>query len=180
MSDAQQTVEATRASLAELAGKYLTFRLSKEEYGLEILKVREIIGLMDITQVPRTPPYVRGVINLRGKIIPVVELRVKFGMDSTKDTELTCIIVVDVPRDGMVVQMGILVDTVSEVLDIVADEIEPAPSLGAEVDTSFILGIAKRKGEVRILLNIEQVLSTTELVKVAQIAESVPAPAEAA
>lgn len=157
--------EATNEAATQLAGKYLTFVLGGEEYGLEILKVREIIGLMDITTVPRTPSYVRGVINLRGKIIPVVDLRVKFGMESVEMTEETCIIVVEVVRDGKSVEMGILVDKVSEVLDIVEEEIEEAPSFGSGFDTDFILGMAKTKNSVKILLNIDAVLSGEEILE---------------
>ena len=149
--------------MTDMAGKYLTFQLSTEEYGIEILKVREIIGLMPITIVPRTPKYIRGVINLRGKIIPVIDLRVKFGMVPAKDTELTCIIVVDSHKNHELIQMGILVDTVSEVLDINEKEIEPPPSFGATVDSGFILGMAKVKQDVKILLNIEDVLNKDEL-----------------
>ncbi len=152
-----------RAGVAGRGGKYLTFRLADEEYGVEILKVREIIGLMEITKVPRTPHFVRGVINLRGKVIPVVDLRAKFGLEHAEDTEETCIIVVEVDRENSSVQMGILVDTVSEVLDIEGEEIEETPSFGMDVDTKFILGMAKAKGSVKILLNIEEVLTTGEL-----------------
>jgi purine-binding chemotaxis protein CheW len=148
-----------------MAGKYLTFKLGGEEYGLEILKVREIIGLMDITIVPRTPAYVRGVINLRGKIIPVVELRVKFGMESIENTEETCIIVVEVVRHEKGVEMGILVDKVSEVLDINDSEIEDAPSFGAGDESNFIMGMANAKDSVKILLNIDAVLSGEEIVE---------------
>ena len=154
---------AAPADFDTLAGKYLTFRLINEEYGLEILKVREIIGLMTITPVPRAPEFIRGVINLRGKIIPVVNLRKKFGMSSTDDTDETCIIVVDVTAGGESVDMGILVDSVSEVLDIDGGDIGPAPSFGDSLDTSFILGMAKRDGAVTILLAIEKVLTGGEL-----------------
>ncbi len=145
------------------AGKYLTFRLEGEEYGLEILKVREIMGLMEITKVPRTPHYVRGVINLRGRVIPVVDLRAKFDMDATEDTNETCIIVVDVRSQDGAVSMGIKVDAVSEVLDIKEEEIEDTPSFGSGIDTRFILGIGKIKGDVKILLDIDQVLTEGDL-----------------
>jgi len=135
-------------------GKYLTFRLAEEEYGLEILKVREIIGIMDITAVPQMPAHVKGVINLRGKVIPVVDLRLKFGMEPAEYTDATCIIVVDVGN-----LIGIIVDTVQEVLDIEADQIDPPPPLGASVDTTFILGMGKVKDEVKILLDIDRVLN---------------------
>ncbi|MFH0879154.1 MAG: chemotaxis protein CheW [Lentisphaerota bacterium] len=146
-----------------LAGKYLTFKISAEDYGLEILKVQEIIKMMDITKVPRTPEFVRGVINLRGKVIPVVDLRLKFAMDAIEATEKTCIIVVQVARRDSKVTMGIIVDEVSEVLDISDQEIEPAPSFGTNVDTQFILGMAKAKGTVKILLDIDRVLSAGEV-----------------
>ncbi len=149
------------------AGKYLTFELADEAYGIEILKVREIIGMMDITQVPRMPAHVRGVINLRGKVIPVIDLRLKFDMPSTEQTAETCIIVVDV----MGQMMGLQVDKVSEVLDIVGNEIEDAPMINASVDNSFILGMGKAKGRVNILLNIDKVLSFDDGVVAAQLNE---------
>lgn len=141
--------------------KYLTFKLAEEEYGVEILKVREIIGIMNITAVPQMPHYMKGVINLRGKVIPVVDLRMKFGLDEIEHTEQTCIIVVDVGNE-----IGILVDTVSEVLDIVGDNIEPPPSMGGAVDTSFILGMGKVADKVKILLDIDNVLSTHEMIDI--------------
>jgi purine-binding chemotaxis protein CheW len=148
------------------AGKYLTFGLGVEEYGLEILKVREIIGLMSITGVPRTPEYVKGVINLRGKVIPVIDLRLKFHMPEIDHTEETCIIVVDV--GGL--EVGIIVDRVSEVLDIVADDIEDPPSLGTEVNTEFILGMGKANGRVTMLLDIHHVLASESIPQWDQIA----------
>ncbi len=151
--------------LAEKGGKYLTFRLQGEEYGLEILKVREIIGLMDITSVPQTPEYVAGVINLRGKVIPVVDLRLKFGMPHEEFTEETCVIVVDVASQEGETLVGIVVDAVSEVLDIDTAEIEPAPDFGRSVDTAFILGMGKVKGSVKMLLDIDKVLSVDEIVQ---------------
>jgi purine-binding chemotaxis protein CheW len=148
--------------------KYLTFNLSGEQYGLEILKVKEIIGLMEITRVPRIPDFVRGVINLRGKVIPIIDLRKKFEMESTEDTEHTCIIVVDIMQDNVSLQMGIVVDSVSEVLDISDDAIEETPTFGTSTSTVFIKGIAKTKGGVKILLNIEEVLTINELQSLAE------------
>ncbi len=139
--------------------KYLTFTLGDEEYGLEILKVREIIGLMEITNVPRMPNFVRGVINLRGKVIPVIDLRQKFGMERADDTKETCIIVVDL--DGLL--MGIVVDKVSEVLDIQEQDIEETPTFGVSVDTEFIMGIGKAKGKIVIVLDIRRVLTAEEI-----------------
>jgi purine-binding chemotaxis protein CheW len=141
-------------------GKFLTFFLAGEEHGIEILKVHEIIGMMPITRVPRTPQYIRGVINLRGKVIPIVDLRLKFGMESKGQTTETCIIVVRLQG----VEVGIVVDKVSEVLSIAGGDIEDAPSFGAEVNTDYILGIGKSQGKVKILLDIDRVLSNTELV----------------
>jgi purine-binding chemotaxis protein CheW len=137
------------------AGKYLTFVLANEEYGVEILKVREIIGLMDITRVPGMPEHVLGVINLRGKVIPVVDLRRKFDMPAMEYTSETCIIVVSVHNN----LTGVVVDRVSEVLDIHSEEIEDAPTVGAEATNDYILGMAKTKGGVKILLAIDAVLS---------------------
>lgn len=158
---------ASATSLGEtLAGKYLTFQLGAEEYGLAILKVREIIGLLDITAVPRTPEFVRGVINLRGKVIAVVDLRAKFGMPSVEDTDQTCIIVVDAQAGDRVMQMGVLVDRVSEVRDIDAGSIEPPPAFGLAIDTSFILGMGKVSERVLMLLDVDKVLSVSELLAV--------------
>jgi purine-binding chemotaxis protein CheW len=156
-----ETIQGTRA--AAQGGKYLTFNLAAEEYGLEILKVREIIGIMDITCIPQMPSYIKGVINLRGKVIPVMDLRVKFGLEPAEYTEQTCVVVVDV---GSLV--GVIVDTVQEVLDIDASQIDPPPPLGASVDTSFILGMGKVKDDVKILLDIDKVLSSEELASALQ------------
>ncbi len=146
-------------------GKYLTFKLAEEEYGVEILKVREIIGLLAITAVPCMPVCMKGVINLRGKVIPVIDLRLKFGLPEAEHTDQTCIIVVDVGKE-----IGIIVDTVSEVLDIAGEEIEPPPSMSADVDTSFILGMGKVGEEVKILLDIDKVLSSDDIVSVSAAA----------
>jgi len=144
----------------EIGGKFLTFFLEDEEYGIEILKVQEIIGMMSVTPVPRTPSFVRGVINLRGNVMPIIDLRLKFGMPAIAQTEETCIIVVRAQG----VEMGIIVDKVSEVLDIATEEIDPVPSFGATVDTAYILGIGKAAGNVKLLLHIDKVLSTDEVV----------------
>jgi len=144
-------------------GKHLTFKLADEEYGLEILKVQEIIGMMNVTRVPRTPAFIRGVINLRGKVIPVVDLRLKFGMDSQDDTDKTCIIVVQVMRGGAKVTIGIIVDEVSEVLDIELEQIEETPSFGTSVDADFVMGMGKIGDKVVMLLDVERVLTAGEL-----------------
>tara|TARA_Y100000294_G_scaffold121979_1_gene113429 strand:+ start:78 stop:578 length:501 start_codon:yes stop_codon:yes gene_type:complete len=150
--------------IKNVEGKYLTFFLSNEEYGLEILKVREIISVMEITSVPQTPDFIKGVINLRGKVIPVVDLRLKFGMPETEYTKETCTIVVDV--QGL--QMGIVVDTVSEVLDIAESDIEPPPAFGSTIKTDFILGMGKVKEEIKILLSIDKILSAEEFATIAK------------
>ena len=146
------------------AGKYLTFALGHEEYGLEILKVREIIGCMEITAIPRTPAHVKGVINLRGQVIAVVDLRAKFGMDSIDKTEQTCIIVVEIRQGARKLSTGIIVDHVSEVLDIAAEKIEDTPSFDSRKDTDFILGMGKIGKNVKILLDIDRVLGNDALI----------------
>ncbi len=151
-----------------VAGKHLTFHLGEELYGIEILKVQEIIGMMNVTRVPRTPDFVRGVINLRGKVIPVVDLRLKFGMETVLDTERTCIIVVQVAGAESRVTMGVIVDEVSEVLEIQSGQIEPAPSFGATIDTTFIRAMGKVGQKVVILLDVDRVLSTRELSAIEQ------------
>ena len=148
---------------AAQAGKYLTFSLAQEEYGLEILKVREINGYMDITAVPQTPQHVKGVINLRGQVIPVVDLRAKFGIETTEVTDQTCIIVVEISQKDLTFSTGIVVDRVQEVLDIAAEAIEKAPEFGSSVDTDFILGMGKIGESVKILLDIDAVLGSDSL-----------------
>ena len=152
------------------AGKYLTFCLGNEVYGLEILKVQELIGMMRVTRVPRTPAFVRGVINLRGKVFPVMDLRKKFGFESIEDTAKTCIIVVQVMRDGRALAMGVVVDEVREVLNIKAEQIEPPPEFGSAVDTSFILGMGKKDDSVVILLDVNKVLTGGEVAVLEQTA----------
>ncbi len=153
----------TQEALTELAGKYLTFHLGEEGYGLEILKVQEIIGMQDITKIPRAPDYVKGVINLRGKVTPVVDLRLKFGMPEQEVSRKTCIILTQVQGGESSLIIGIVVDEVSEVMEISEDQIEPAPAFGTHVDTNFILGMAKSDSAVKILLDIDKVLSTDEV-----------------
>ena len=147
----------------ERAGKYLTFHLGTEEFGVQVLKVREIMGLQEITTVPQTPNWMKGVINLRGKVIPVIDLRQKFGMPSVPYNGRTCIIVAQVHTEGDDILMGLVVDAVAEVVSIVASEIEDAPSFGGNVPTPYILGMAKQKGKVKILLDIDQALNNSEL-----------------
>ncbi len=143
-----------------LAGKYLTFALGAEEYGVPVLKVREIIKIMDVTAVPQVPAHVRGVINLRGKVIPVVDLRLRFGLGWQDYTERTCIVVMEVALGTMNVMMGVIVDAVSEVLSIAAQEIEDTPEFGGQVETDYLRGVAKVKGRVKILLDLDRVLGS--------------------
>jgi purine-binding chemotaxis protein CheW len=143
------------------AGKYLTFKLGKEEFGIQVLSVREIMGVQDITVVPGMPPHLKGVINLRGRIIPVVDLRLKFGLSSHPFTPATCIIVVQVMQEGEAAMIGVIVDCVAEVLNLPESDIEDSPDFGA--GPSFVLGIAKCRGSVKILLNIEDALTIPEL-----------------
>jgi len=147
-----------------LAGKYMSFKLASEEYGLEILKVKEIIGLMDITSVPKTDSFIKGVINLRGKVIPVIDLRLKFQMDEVEPTEQTVIIVVQILVDDDELTMGVIVDEVLEVLNVQADQIEPPPKFGtSSIDNDFILGVGKAEKRVIFLLDISKVLNTEEI-----------------
>lgn len=152
--------DASAEMLQRLAGKYMTFKLAEEEYGIEILKVRDVIALMEITRVPRTKEYMRGVINLRGKVIPVVDLRMKFGMGRTEATDQTVIIVVQTEVEGHELNMGVLVDEVLEVLNVAEKNIEPRPDFGvSSSDMSFIMGIGKAAGRVIFLLDIGKVLT---------------------
>jgi purine-binding chemotaxis protein CheW len=149
--------------MEEREGKYLTFTLADEEYGIGILKIKEIIGMMPITTVPQTPEFVKGVINLRGKVIPVIDLRLRFGMESIDYTERTCIIVVEIEGSVGTVQIGIVVDSVSEVLNIKGEDIEDTPTFGTKLDTNYIFGMAKMEGGVKILLDIDRVLNSKEI-----------------
>lgn len=145
-------------------GKHLTFSLGKEEYGLPILKVKEIIGMMEITHVPQTPDFIKGVVNLRGKIIPIMDLRLKLAMQEREYNERTCIIVVEVKINDAKRLMGIVVDTVSEVINIQQNDIEPPPEYQTKVDKGFLTGMGKIKGKVVMLLNIEQIVNCNEMV----------------
>lgn len=169
MQDRSKEDGNAQGGLAELAGKYLTFKLDAEEFGLEILKVQEIIKMMDVTRVPRTPDFVRGVVNLRGKVIPVIDLRRKFDMESREETEKTCIIVVTVKRETGSVVMGIIVDEVSEVLDVAGESIEPPPEFGGSLDTTFILGMGKVGDRVVTLMDIDKVLSNQDIAAVTSV-----------
>jgi purine-binding chemotaxis protein CheW len=157
------TNELNGAKADPRAGKYLVFHLGEEEYGIQVQKVREIMGVQDITQVPQTPPHVKGVINLRGKVIPVVDLRLKFRMPAKEYTHRTCIIVVQVSGGRGTMPTGIVVDGVAEVLQVAGSDVEDTPEFGKEVDVPYVMGLAKLKGKVKILLDIDLVMSARDL-----------------
>ena len=163
MTKHTETIDQAVKAMADREGKYLTFALADEEYGISILKIREIIGIMPITSVPRTPEFVKGVINLRGKVIPIIDLRLRFGMEPMEYTDRTCIIVVEINAQDITIQIGAIVDTVSEVLNIKAEDIEDTPAFGASLDTEYILGMAKVSVGVKILLDIDRVLNNEEI-----------------
>ena len=146
--------------------QYLTFRLGEEVFALDVAKVREVLDLTPVTRIPRTPEFMRGVINLRGSVVPVVDLRTSFGMPVSENTVNTCIIVVEVFLDNEVVVIGALADQVEEVIDIEPDQIEPAPKIGTQVRTEFIHGMGKRDSRFLMILNIDQVFSSEELTSV--------------
>ena len=170
MAELADKMDQAVKAMADREGKYLTFTLANEEYGIGILKIKEIIGMMPITTVPRTPEFVKGVINLRGKVIPVVDLRLRFGMEAIDYTERTCIIVVEVAAQSGTVMIGIVVDSVSEVLNIKGDDIENTPTFGTKLNTDYIQGMAKMDGGVKILLDIDQILSAQEVILLEQAA----------
>ncbi len=163
MGKSEEIMDQAVKVMADREGKYLTFTMANEEYGIGILKIKEIIGMMPITTVPRTPEFVKGVINLRGKVIPVMDLRLRFEMEAIDYTERTCIIVVEIEASGGTVQIGIVVDAVSEVLNIKGEAIEDTPTFGTKFNTDYILGMAKMEGGVKILLDIDRVLSSEEI-----------------
>ena len=167
MRETTASSESASGGVRARDGKYLTFALAQEEYGLEILKVREIIGYIEVTAIPQMPSDIKGVINLRGRVIPVVDLRTRFGMEVAEVTEQTCIIVVEIAQGERVFDTGIVVDRVQEVLDIAGASIEEAPSFGARVQTDFILGMGKIGKTVKILLDIDRVLGDMELASLA-------------
>jgi len=159
MTQGIEAMDKAVKGMLDREGKYLTFTLDKEEYGIGILKIKEIIGMMPITTVPQTPVFIKGVINLRGKVIPVIDLRLKFGMNAFNYTERTCIVVVEMTGESETILVGIVVDSVSEVLNISGKDIEDTPTFGVKLDTNYILGMAKMEGGVKILLDINKVLN---------------------
>ena len=170
MTKSAEKMDNLEESAVSLAGKYLTFTLSQEEYGIGILKIREIIGMMHVTTVPNTPEFVKGVINLRGKVIPVLDLRLRFGMERMEYTVRTCIIVVEIVTASGQVILGIVVDSVSEVLNIKGEEIEQTPDFGTKLSTDYILGMAKIGNSVKMLLDIDRVLGAQDLAELREAA----------
>lgn len=162
------STNALSTAVSKTANKYLTVTLDNESYGMAVLKVREIIRLQKITPVPQMPSYVKGVINLRGRVIPIVDLRLKFGLKA-EIAERTCIVVVQVSMSaGQSVQMGLIVDSVEEVVTLSQDEIEPTPEFGAKIDTTYLLGMAKVKGQVKTLLDIDRVVAPEAVERIAK------------
>lgn len=153
------------------AVKFLSFRLGSEEFGIEILRVVEIIAIMQVTEVPRMPEFIRGVINLRGKIIPVFDLRLKFGMPMKAYNERTCIILAQMEHEGALIATGIIVDEVSEVLPINREAWEDTPVFGAGIDARFLLGVGKIDERVILLLDVDRILTQTEIGLVSQVSE---------
>lgn len=151
------------ATNTEAAAQYLTFTLDEELFALDIAKVREVLEFVGVTKVPRTPEFMRGVINLRGNVVPVVDLRLKFGMSRTEKSVSTCVIITDVEVDGETTVLGALADSVQEVLDLEPSQIDPPPRIGTRLDTGFIRGMGKRDDQFLILLDIDRVFSAQEL-----------------
>lgn len=152
-----------------LSGKFLTFALSRERYGIDILKVQEIIGVIGITKVPRCPDFLKGVLNLRGRIIPIIDLRLSFHLAPKSYDEKTCIIVVNISKENQPVTVGVIVDTVLEVIDFREEEIEYAPNYGSQIEADFICGMGRRNDSLNILLDIEKILSPSEKARIAEI-----------
>jgi purine-binding chemotaxis protein CheW len=163
MGESAEKMDQVVGAKVDKEGKYLTFSLDRGEYGIGILKIKEIIGMMPVTAVPQTPEYVKGVINLRGKVIPVVDLRLRFGMGPMEYNERTCIIVVEIMGQADDILIGTVVDSVSEVLNIKGKDIEDTPTFGSKLNTDYILGMAKMEGGVKILLEIDRVLNAEEI-----------------
>lgn len=153
-------------------GQFLTFKLDNEEFALDILQVREVLDYTTVTRVPRTPEFMRGVINLRGSVVPVIDLRMKFGMPRTEQTVDTCVVIVELMVDGQPLVVGALADSVQEVMELEANDVEPTPRIGMRLDTQFIKGMGKRDDKFIIILDIVKVFSVDELAMVQEKGES--------
>lgn len=172
--------EALQRSIQARPGKYLTFKLGEELYAVDIMKVQEIIGMQSVIKIPKTPHYVRGMINLRDRVIPVIDLRLKFDMEHKEDTRRTCIIVVQVAIETRQVILGAVVDEVSEVIDLAQDDLQPAPSFGSALDTHMIIGIGRTKEKVIMLLDADTLLSSEEIFSLKEVARQAAAQTTAA
>lgn len=172
MGQLPKTMDQAIKAMSIKTCKYLTFCLENEEYGIGILKVKEIIGMMPITSIPRTPDFLKGVVNLRGKVIPVMDLRLKFSMEAIPYSGRTCIIIVEIETESDTILIGIVVDSVSEVLNIKETDIEETPTFGSSLNTEYILGMAKMEGGVKILLDIDKVLSNKEITGIEKLEKS--------
>lgn len=153
----------TQTSAGSVTTKYLTFRMSGEEYGIEILKTREIIRMTEITRVPGTPAFIKGVINLRGRIIPVIDLRTRLELPAKAASELTCILITEIQHARQPLTMGVMIDEIGEVVELAPDAIEPPPEFGTTVHVDYLRGIARHENRVVVILNIERILSREEL-----------------
>lgn len=160
-------------------GQYLTFKLSEEIFALDIAKVREVLEFDKITKVPQTPDMMRGVINLRGSVVPVIDMRLKFGMGTTEKTVNTCIIIVEILIDNEMTMIGALADSVQEVIDLEAEQIEPAPKIGTKINSELIMGMGKRDGMFIIILDIEKMFDMDEMAIVKEAAGVLPSSVEA-
>ncbi len=167
-----EVAEARLDSPKAKPGQYLTFFLSGEEYAAGILKVREILEYRVLTRVPMTPPWVRGVLNLRGGVVPVVDMAVKFGLPETEITPLTCVVIVEIEFEGETSVLGLMIDAVSRVIDLTADQIEPAPVFGTRVHTQYLLGLGTLGETLLLILNIDRLLASDELMEVSAIDQS--------
>lgn len=163
--EANNQLDISQEELKGLAGKYLTFYLQEELYGIEILKVQEINGLMPITRVPKAPEEIKGVINLRGRVVPVIDLRLKLGMPPKDYNDQTCIVVVNVPYEDQTIAVGVIVDSVQEVRDLAASQLEPAPRFGFENHTNMLLAVGKIEECVVLLLDIDRAIGSAEALK---------------
>lgn len=159
----QEPVDRPDSRRSPTEGKYLVFGLGNDEYGIEINEIREIIALMKVTDIPRTPDYVRGVMNLRGSVVPVIDLRLRLGMAEVEPTNRTCIVVVDVHTDQLTLLIGLVVDSVNEVAQIRVDQLSPPPAFGGGIRTDYITGMARTENSVKILLDIQRVLTQDTL-----------------
>lgn len=175
----QKDIKSGNDGLNVQHGKYLTFGIDGETYGIYIMNVVEIVGLIETTRVPRTPDFVKGVINLRGKVIPVLDLKKRFNAGSVDETTRTPIIIVEVKLDEKITNIGLLVDYVSEVMIVDDNNLEPLPSFGINLDTEFIEGLARFEDEVVTLLNINQILTSTEMIDIKKVKKQMTAAMEA-